>query len=254
MTQNHRNTILITGASSGVGRSLTHYLSDRFHVVALARRVGRMQDAFGENEQVTTYAVDLSDRKATLEAVESIRATHGPILYLINNAGVNFKNAINSLSLQEMDYSLQVNAIAPLLLMQAMLPDMEEHGFGRIINVTSGAPLNCFPKYAAYSSSKGTLNAITVTAAREYEDQNIKINLMSPGPVRTEMAPEAPMEPSACHETVDYLLSLDEDGPTGRFFWLGHEIPLFPELDGIKWLEGKADERYRNVLSPAVDQ
>jgi len=248
MTSSQRDTILITGASSGVGRSLTHHLSDRFHVVAVARRMGRMQDAFGENEDVTSYAVDLSDRDETSEAIQSIRATHGSILYLINNAGVNIKNAINSLSLREMDYSLQVNAIAPLMLMQAVLPDMEEHGFGRIINVTSGAPLNCFPEYAAYSSSKGTLNAITVTAAREYEDQNIKINLMSPGPVRTEMAPEAPMGPSACHETVDFLLTLNEDGPSGQFFWLGYEIPLFPNLNGIQWLEGKADERYQQVV------
>jgi len=248
MTSSQRDTILITGASSGVGRSLTHHLSDRFHVVAVARRMGRMQDAFGENEDVTSYAVDLSDRDETSEAIQSIRATHGSILYLINNAGVNIKNAINSLSLREMDYSLQVNAIAPLMLMQAVLPDMEEHGFGRIINVTSGAPLNCFPEYAAYSSSKGTLNAITVTAAREYEDQNIKINLMSPGPVRTEMAPEAPMGPSACHETVDFLLTLSEDGPSGQFFWLGYEIPLFPNLNGIQWLEGKADERYQQVV------
>jgi short-subunit dehydrogenase len=114
-----------------------------------------MQDAFGESEHVTSYAVDLSDRDATTDAIHSIRATHGPILYLINNAGVNIKNGINSLSLQEMDYSLQVNAIAPLMLMQTVLPDMEERGFGRIINVTSGASLNCFPEYAAYSSSKG---------------------------------------------------------------------------------------------------
>jgi NAD(P)-dependent dehydrogenase (short-subunit alcohol dehydrogenase family) len=124
-----------------------------------------------------------------------------------------------------MDHSLQVNAIAPLMLIQTVLPDMEERGFGRIINVTSGAPLNCFPEYAAYSSSKGTLNAITATAAREYEDQNIKINLMSPGPVRTEMAPEAPMEPSACHETVDHLLSLDKNGRVRRPRLAPYQIP-----------------------------
>lgn len=248
MSSKPKKTLLITGASSGVGKSLAAYLSGRYDVIALARRINRMQEVFGDNEHVTCYAVDLSDRDALTKAVETVISRHGPILYLINNAGVNIKNGVDSLELSDLDYSLQVNALAPLFLMQSLLPGMQEHHFGRIINVTSGAPLNCFPEYAAYSSSKGTLNALTVTAAREYEDQNIKINLMSPGPVRTEMAPEAPMEPSACHETVEYLLSLDENRPTGRFFWLGYEIPLFPNLDGVQWLEGKADERYQQVL------
>jgi 3-oxoacyl-[acyl-carrier protein] reductase len=87
-----------------------------------------------------------------------------------------------------------------------------------------------------------------VTAAREYADHDIKINLMSPGPVRSQMAPDAPMDPSVCHPTVDYLLGLDQGGPTGRFFWLGYEIPLFPDLEGIHWLEGRADPRFRSVL------
>ena len=56
------------------------------------------------------------------------------------------------------------------------------------------------------------------------------------------------MEPSACHPTVDYLLGLDAQGPTGRFFWLGHEIPLFPDLEGIEWLAGKASPKFKRVL------
>ena len=76
----------------------------------------------------------------------------------------------------------------------------------------------------------------------------MRINLMSPGPVQTEMAPHATMDPSACHPTVDYLLGVDENGPTGRFFWLGYEIPLFPNLEGIDWLAGKADSRFKQVI------
>ena len=144
--------------------------------------------------------------------------------------------------------SLYVNAVSPVMTMKRLLPSMKARNFGRIINVTSGAPLNCFPGYGAYSASKGALNAFTVTAARECIEFNIKINLMSPGPVRTGMAPNAPMDPSVCHPTADYLLSLDENGPTGRFFWLGYEIPLSPNLEGIEWLEGRADERYQKVV------
>jgi 3-oxoacyl-[acyl-carrier protein] reductase len=56
------------------------------------------------------------------------------------------------------------------------------------------------------------------------------------------------MDPSSAIPTIDYLLDPAPDGPTGRFFWLGHEIPLFPDLDGVRWLEGVAPERFRRVL------
>jgi NAD(P)-dependent dehydrogenase (short-subunit alcohol dehydrogenase family) len=92
------------------------------------------------------------------------------------------------------------------------------------------------------------LNVLTVTAANEFEDTNIKINLMSPGPCRTEMAPDGPLDPSACHPTVEYLLSLDESGPTGRFFWLGYEVPLFPDLGDLRWEKGVGSEELTEVV------
>ena len=125
---------------------------------------------------------------------------------------------------------------------------MKKNNFGRIINLTSGAPLNCITGFGIYSASKGALNALTVTAAREYSKYNIKINLMSPGPVRTEMTPDAPMHISVCYPTVDYLLNLDESGPTGKFFWLGYEVPLFPDLEGVEWLKGIGNSKLNKIL------
>ena len=240
--------ILLTGASSGVGRSLVHHLKDRFEVVAVARRLDRMRNEFGDDEMVHCHRLDLADSANLTDRLDDLTDRYRPIPYLINNAGVNLDARVEDLDDEAVTQSFRVNAFAPLTLMQKVLPEMKKRGFGRIINVTSGAPLNCFPEYAAYSASKGALNAFTVTAARENADANIKINLMSPGPVETEMAPEAPMEPSACHPTVDYLLNLDEDGPTGRFFWLGYQLPLFPDLDGVEWLGGEASDQYKQVV------
>ena len=242
------SVVLITGASSGVGLSLTHYLAGRFHVLAAARSIEKLRVEFGGNPCVTTYCLDLAELDAVGITLDSMLAEHGSIPYVINNAGINVRSTLQELGEADLQRSLRVNAVAPALIMQRLLPSMKAHHFGRVINMTSGAPLNCFPEYGAYSASKGALNALTVTAARECAAYNIKINLMSPGPVRSNMAPDGPLDPSVCHPTVDYLLSLDEDGPTGRFFWLGYEIPLFPNLEGIQWLEGRADERYRRVL------
>ena len=122
------------------------------------------------------------------------------------------------------------------------------HKFGRIVNLTSGAPLNCFENFGAYSSSKAMMNALTLTLANELNQNNIKVNLMSPGPVRTRMAPEAPMDVSVCLPTVRHLLEIDENGPSGKFFWLGRELPCTPDLSGVDWLNGEADERYESIF------
>lgn len=223
-----KKRLFITGASSGVGRSLVHYLKDRFEIVAVARRLERMEEEFGEDETVSCHKLDLADTTTLGRRLDEIIEQHRPIPYLINNAGVRMEGSVEEVSGDAVRQSFEVNTFAPMTLMQKMLSAMQAFGFGRIINMTSVAPLTCKPNYAAYSASKSALNALTVTAARENADTNIKINLMSPGPVQTEMAPEAPMAPSSCHSTVDYLLGLDEDGPTGQFFWLGTNVPLFP--------------------------
>lgn len=243
-----RDVVLVTGVSSGVGLSLTTYLSQRYHVVAVARKEQFLTNTFGNNSHVTPVRIDLSDQGELKKGVDFILDKYPYIPFIINNAGVIVNENLETLQLDEVHTTLQVNSLSPLYIMQRFLPAMKAQNFGRIINVTSGAPLNCFPGYGAYSASKGALNAFSVTAAREYVDFNIKINLMSPGPVRSNMSPDSPMDPSVCHPTVDYLLNLDANGPTGRFFWLGYEIPLFPDLTGIQWLEGKADDRFRRVL------
>lgn len=242
------NKLLITGTTSGVGYSLTEYLSRRFEVIALGRDEARLNACFGDRKGVITRAVDLADAGQVDAVITEILQEYGPIGYLINNAGQMRRAAVTELTRDQLFESLQVNAIAAWQIMRLILPGMASQGFGRIINLTSGAPMNCFAGFAAYSASKAALNAITVTAAREYQQQDIRINLMSPGPVRSNMAPDAAMDPAVCHPTVDYLLDMPADGPTGRFFWLGHEIPLFPDLSGVDWLGGKASDRYTRIL------
>lgn len=245
-------TVIVTGASSGVGNSIVKHLSGRFRVIAAARRRDRLEEDFGADPNVEVHGLDLLDDRAVRRFCHRLLSRDVAVGYLVNNAGVNHPAPIVELDPDDLRRSIQVNALAPLAIMQAMLPDMARRGFGRVVNVTSGAPLNCFPGFGAYSGSKALLNALTVTAAREYADSNVRINLMSPGPVRSEMAPDAPMEPAACHPTLDHLLSPDPRTPTGRFFWLGYEVPLTPELD-IDWLAGRATGLDRCVPDPGPE-
>ena len=240
---NEDKKIIITGASSGVGLSLCKLFHKKgFEVITVSRRKPDV------DFPLSHYTTDLSDSNQTKSSAQKIKKEHGSIAYLINNAGVMIPGEVTGITDAQLNQAINVNALSALTFMQEFLPEMQKNNFGRIINLTSGAPLNCFPGYAAYSATKALLNAITVTAAKENSERNIKINLMSPGPVRSEMSPAAKLEPEICHPTIEYLMNLDEKGATGKFFWLGYEVPLFPDLAGVNWLEGIGNEKLIKVL------
>ena len=240
--------IVITGASSGVGKSLVEFFSKQMNVVAIARRLDKLDKNFGHLPNVSCYKCDVSNPEDIRRTFSEIKTKHGFIGYLINNAGIMKQGLFTELSQDDFEVSLGVNLMAPIMAMQQVLPEMVEQNFGRIINVTSGAPLNNFERSAAYSGSKGALNSVTITAAKELAEKNIKINLMSPGAVRSEMAPHMDVDPSICHPTANYLINLDANGETGEFFWLGHRVPMFSDLTDTDWLGGKAGRNMVKIL------
>ena len=113
--------VLITGASSGVGLSLVGYLAERFEVIALARRTFPL-DCF---EGVSAYSVDLSNLGEAGSAIDSIMAEHGDISYVINNAGVMVQSHVELYDFQELERSININALAPTLILQKLLPCMK---------------------------------------------------------------------------------------------------------------------------------
>lgn len=239
--------VLVTGATGGVGTTLCRNLSCNYQVLAVGRNSQYLVELNKKIPSIHTYCVNLGSSGEVCQLVDELLNQYSYIPYIINNAGVNISQPLAELSIDELERSLTVNAISPFIIMKGMLPAMRVHNFGRVVNITSGAPMNCFPGYGAYSASKAALNALTVTEAREHQNYDIKINLMSPGPVRSGMAPSAPMDPEVCLPTLEYLLSLDDQGPNGRFFWLGRELPLFPDLKGVDWLHGTASDEFTRI-------
>ena len=241
--------ILITGASSGLGEALVSLLASQFYVIAVARRIERMRERFNNIEcNVELHQVDLADPIQRGVFIRDLVKRHSSIPFLINNAGVMTQGDLDELEIDDVRRAIEINALAPWEIMKFLIPSMREQNYGRIINITSGAPLNCFPGFGAYSSSKAMLNSMTVTIAREMEKFNIKINLMSPGPIRTQMAPNASLDPSICFPTLLHLLNLQSDGPSGKFFWLGRILPIFPDLSDVDWLNGEAGEAFPIIL------
>lgn len=235
---------IVTGASSGVGKAIAEgFLAEGAHVAVCARRLERLRQLFGENDRAFIKKVDITDVEQVGRFVESVYGKYRRIDVLVNNAGVYLARNLPEIDIKDWRYSFAVNVEAPFCFCKLVVPYMKASNYGRIINLTSGAAVNCPPGDSAYSASKAALNALTRTLSRELGDYNIKVNMMSPGPCRTEMAPQGTIEPERAVPTAIFLATLPGDGPSGRFFWLMQELEAFPDLSHIPWLNPDLDSK-----------
>lgn len=241
--------IFITGGSSGIGASLVEYLAGDFEVLTAARRIERMELEYADNPHVHPYQLDLRDVSAITGLLRDLLDQYEHIPYAINCAGIWNPKPVIEITEGDMMEAMKVDAFSHVHVMRELLPAMREHNYGRIINISGAGSLEPTSGWALQYASIWARNAFGVAAALENDDRNIKINLMGPGPSNTEMY-DGPLPPTACHPTVDFLLNLDEDGPTGRFFWLGYELPMFPDLGTTDTAEGVADNEHLERVVP----
>jgi NAD(P)-dependent dehydrogenase (short-subunit alcohol dehydrogenase family) len=142
---------------------------------------------------------------------------------LVNNAGVFLDRYFGGLNLpmQVLRDTLEVNLVGPWQLTEAVVPGMRQRGYGRIVNVSSGmgAMSEMSGGYAAYRVSKSSLNALTLILAEELRGTNVLVNAGCPGWVQTKMGgPRAPRPVEEGADTLVWLATLPDGGPTGAFF------------------------------------
>jgi NAD(P)-dependent dehydrogenase (short-subunit alcohol dehydrogenase family) len=216
-------TALITGANRGIGLAIFAGLNKvgGIKVLVGSRRLTEGEnavEALGEN--ATPVQLDLSESENLGRQVNSIIDKHGPVDILVNNAGVLESGNLLEIERDKLNYSLQVNFLAPLELIRQLVPGMNARGYGRIVNVSSswGSFAEGLSGPAAYSISKAALNASTLSLAKDLR-KNVKVNSMCPGWVRTRMGGEgAPLTPEQGADTAIWLATLPEDGPSGGFY------------------------------------
>jgi 3-oxoacyl-[acyl-carrier protein] reductase len=222
--------IVISGASSGLGLELAKRLSKKYYIICFARNLDKLKKKFSSNKNVEIYKVDLNNFKNLEKFLNKIILKHKNISAIINNAGQMYINDVSKIEIKKMIKVYNVNVFSPIIIMKYMINHMIKNNYGRIVNITSGAPLNCFKEYSIYSSTKASLNSATITASKEINDKNITINLVSPGPIKD----------------ITKLVS-KENKINGKFIWRGKIIPIFPNLKGINWLKGKATKNYKKI-------
>jgi len=183
--ENINGTVLITGASSGIGRAAAELLlKSGYTVYAGARRVEKMRDLADLGARV--LALDVSVEESLRRAVDTVLREAGGIDVLVNNAGYGAHGAVEDVPVSEARRQFEVNLFGPARLTQLVLPGMRARGGGRIINISSIAGKIGMPTGGWYHASKHALEAYSDALRMETAQFGIKVVLIEPGPIKTE--------------------------------------------------------------------
>lgn len=228
-----RRVALVTGGNRGIGLEVARLLTrQNIHVIIGARDVDKGREAAvslaktgGSAEGIALDVTDAASREA---ALAEIALRFSAVDILVNNAAVlvdkpgGFSASVFDMTPDTMHETFETNVIAPAQLIRALVPSMKARGFGRVVNVSSmaGQLSQMGAGYPAYRISKSALNALTRVVAAEVQDNsNVKINSACPGWCRTDMGGAAAARSAAeGADTIAWLATLPDDGPSGQFF------------------------------------
>jgi len=180
-----KQTILITGASSGIGKAAALLLQRKGHTVfAAARQVDKMKELKETGVQILSMDVTREDSMKT--AVQSIFNQAGTIDVLVNNAGYGSYGALEDVPLSEARYQFEVNVFGLARLTQLVLPGMREQHYGKIINVSSIGGKIGEPHGAWYHATKFAVEGLSDSIRMELKQFGIQVVIIEPGTIKTE--------------------------------------------------------------------
>lgn len=180
-----RGAIVITGTSTGIGRTTAHWLADAgFHVFAGARK---LSDA-PEGANITPLVIDVTDEASITAAAETVAMQFGDerLRGLVNNAGITVPGPLEFLPLDDIRHQLEVNVLGPIAVIQAFLPQLRKSR-GRIVNVGSIGGKMASPFLGAYHISKYGMEALSDSLRIELRPWGIRVSLVEPGGIATQL-------------------------------------------------------------------
>ncbi len=193
---------VITGAGRGIGAAIARQLAGLGAAAVLCGRTKStldetaraILDAGGKTEVIPCDVTVLHQLEYAAARVDS---TFGRVDILVNNAGVGgFNDALHNLPPEEWDRILNTNLRGVYYAIRAFAPLMIREYGGHIINISSLAGKNALPKGAAYAASKWGLNGLTYSVAEELRSQNVRVSVICPGSVDTDLSPHAGKDPN----------------------------------------------------------
>ena len=178
------NVALITGASSGIGKSTADFLSNKNYTVYGTGRNPKNS----ENDSFSLISLDVTKLDSIQKAVDYIINKEGRIDVLVNNAGMGITGSIEDTPTDEMRKVFDTNFFGAIDVMKAVLPHMRKQQSGTIINITSITGYLALPYRGVYSATKGALGLVTEAIRMEAKEFGIKMATIAPGEVATNIA------------------------------------------------------------------
>ena len=176
--------VLITGASSGIGKAIASFLHEKKYIVyGTSRNPDKVKDL-----NFKLIALDVLNTESIIKAVTTIIANEGRLDVLINNAGKGITGPIEDTPTIEMKANFDTNFFGPIEVMKAVLPQMRKQKGGKIINITSIAGYMGLPFRGIYSASKGALELVTEAMNMEVKQFGVQIINAAPGDFATNIA------------------------------------------------------------------
>lgn len=219
-----KKTIVVTGASKGIGLEIVRFLVAQGHTVyALSRDI----KALGSSEKLHPIGIDLTDEESLIKFAEQLSSNQISIDALINNAGSLINQSFSTTTKNDFEAIYRVNVFGLASITRLLLPLISSKG--HVVNISSMGGIGGsakFPGLSAYSSSKGAVNILTELLAEEYKETGPFFNGLALGAVQTEMLAKAfPgfQAPLSAEEIAPYIAQF---ALTGQQFYNGKILPI----------------------------
>ena len=227
---------LVTGANKGIGLAIARGLAKAGLSVWMgardrARGQAAVERLLAEGLDVRFLEIDVADEDSVRRAAETVARETGVLHVLVNNAGIILSptRPPSEARMEDIKATFEVNLYGPIRVTQAFLPLIKAGEDGRIVNMGSGVgslalildPTSIYSSvnFLDYTTSKVALSAVTVAFAKELEPLGIKVNVVEPGNVKTDLNDnEGVFTPDEGAATAIRMALIDKDGPTGGFF------------------------------------
>ena len=230
-----KSKAIVTGASRGIGKAIALELASLGFDLALVGRDTSALDAVAEEAQaasgdsdisVVSIPADLADENAPEEIVSQTVRWLGGVDLLVNCAGIAQAGSFTEVTPEQWNSIFSVNARAPFFLCKAALPYLKESAKPMVINISSVVGFKGYANQSAYSSSKHALAGFTKVFAKEVQPFGIRVHLISPGGVATEMVrqtrpdinPDDLIQPEEICEIVRFLVTRKGKGTIDQFY------------------------------------
>lgn len=183
-----KQTILITGASSGIGKAAALHFANKGWNVAATMRSTEGQTELEQHENIKLYPLDVTEQVSVEEAVNSVFADFEKIDVLLNNAGYGLVGPLEASTEEDVMKQFNTNLFGVIRTIKAVLPGMKAQKNGVIINVTSIGGLVAFPFNSLYHATKFGLDGLSESLKYELKPFDIKVKVVAPGGVLTDFA------------------------------------------------------------------